>query len=391
MPLNLSFGRKGGEEKERDSTTNQSPSSNVHDPETGAYHFYDDPLSRSPSHNDRSSSTSHPLIDTSNEEASEYARKALEDPDDPNYAYAHHGPPALFDPIARQKLEKFQNRRPWFLYAMTAIQIGALILGFVLNQKTTGSVIETQPQFNYLIGPTSGILITMGARFVPCIRNVPGFTNLTAPYLCPAGIKGSLPDPTLCTMADLCSFNAAPLEQPKQWYRFILPILLHAGILHFLFNMLFQVRTGFQMERDWGWWRMAAIYFASGIGGFIFGANFAPLTPSVGCSGSLYGLMACLLLELFQNWRLVNHPYWELFKMVLQIAISLLIGTLPFIDNFAHIGGFYCGLVAGLIFMPTVYYGKWDKWRKRGLMILAVPALILIFVFLIKGFYDAGE
>ena len=103
------------------------------------------------------------------------------------------------------------------------------------------------------------------------------------------------------------------------------------------------------------------------------------------------GLMACLLLDLIQNWRLIRRPYLELVKMLIQIIISLLIGTFPSIDNFAHVGGFYCGLIAGLIFMPTVHFSKWDKWRKRVLMMLAVPGLVLVYVFLVKGFYGAGE
>jgi membrane associated rhomboid family serine protease len=37
------------------------------------------------------------------------------------------------------------------------------------------------------------------------------------------------------------------------------------------------MRTGADLERDMGWWRFAIIYMTSGIAGFIFGGNFAPL------------------------------------------------------------------------------------------------------------------
>ncbi|KAJ3027246.1 hypothetical protein HDV00_011335 [Rhizophlyctis rosea] len=226
----------------------------------------------------------------------------------------------------------------------------------------------------------------MGARFVPCMRDFTGLntTNITP---CPAGSTPSLPN-NYCTLADLCGLN---FHTPTQFYRFGMPILLHAGIVHFCLNMMFQIRTGMQMERDYGWWRYAAVYLISGVGGFIFGANYAPLTPSVGCSGSIYGLMACLLLDLFQNWRLIRRPYLELFKMALQIAISLLLGTFPGIDNFAHVGGFYLGLLAGLIFMPTTHFSKWDKWSKRLLMALSVPGVVVVYVVLVKGFYGSGE
>ena len=76
---------------------------------------------------------------------------------------------------------------------------------------------------------------------------------------------------------------------PDQWSRFIVPIFLHGGIIHILLNFSFQLRTGIQMEQDFGWWRIAMIYMISGVCGFVFGAQYSPTTPSVGCSGALYG------------------------------------------------------------------------------------------------------
>ncbi|KAI9009443.1 rhomboid family-domain-containing protein [Gaertneriomyces semiglobifer] len=283
-----------------------------------------------------------------------------------------------------------KRHRPYFMWLVSIIQLGALIASFVLNKQTTGSIIQTQPVLNAMIGPTPGVLITMGARFVPCMRTGTGWED-AAYIVCPDGIKGSNSDGT-CTLADICGFNAAPdTKNPNQWYRFITAMGLHGGVLHFMMNMLFQARTGFQMERDFGWWRIAGIYMASGIAGFVFGANFNPLTPSVGCSGALYGLLACLLLDLFQNWRLISRPYWELFKMLIQILASFIIGMFPYVDNFAHIGGFYTGLVAGLLFMPTIHFGRFDKWRKRIMAMVALPVLVVILVMLIRGFYGSSS
>ncbi|KAI9090095.1 hypothetical protein DFS34DRAFT_585330 [Phlyctochytrium arcticum] len=316
-------------------------------------------------------------------------------------------PESLHNPKVRIQLAKMKPHRPYFLGLMTVLHLATLIASFILNKKTTGSLLQTNP-FNYMIGPTSGVLITMGARYVPCMRNGTTFDNFDA-IQCPAGIEGSGDNGQSCTRSDICGFGGIG-STPNQWYRFIMPIGLHGGVLHLLFNLSFQVRTGFQMERDFGWWRIAGIYLSSGIAGFVFGANFNPMTPSVGCSGALYGeyaaiwvidecllmfvhfsgLMACLLLDLFQNWRLISRPWVELFKMMVQIIISILLGMLPFVDNFAHVGGFYTGIVSGLLFMPTIHFGKWDKWRKRILMMVALPTLVLILFFLIRGFYGAG-
>ncbi|KAI8909309.1 rhomboid family-domain-containing protein [Powellomyces hirtus] len=327
----------------------------------------------------------HPTI---RPESSYYTRMALEE------AEAKESMPSvLHNPKIRIQLASMKHHRPWFLGIMTIIQVACLIGSCVINWKTTGSPIQLVP-FNYMIGPGSGVLITMGARWVPCMRSGTGLENYPS-IECPVGIQGSVAsannnDPATCTLSDICGFGGVDNAHPNQWYRFLTAMGLHGGLLHLLFNLSFQVRTGFQMEKDFGWWRIAMIYFLSGIAGFVFGANFNPMTPSVGCSGALYGLMACLLLDLFQNWRLINKPWLELFKMGIQILISLLIGMLPFIDNFAHIGGFYTGILAGLLFMPTIHFGTWDKWRKRVLMLGALPALVVILVFLFKGFYGSA-
>lgn len=37
-----------------------------------------------------------------------------------------------------------------------------------------------------------------------------------------------------------------------EWFRFILPIFLHVGIVHLLLNMLAQLTIGAQVEREMG-------------------------------------------------------------------------------------------------------------------------------------------
>lgn len=141
----------------------------------------------------------------------------------------------------------------------------------------------------------------MGARFLPCMQR----TNITE-LECPPGVKSSnyipkdyynqngqlyqtLQRSNMCSLADICGFEMEKGDTPNQWYRFILPIFLHSGVIHLLFNLIFQVRTGIPMEKEFGSWRMIIIYMVSGIFGFIFEAKSVGYAPSVGCSGALYG------------------------------------------------------------------------------------------------------
>jgi membrane associated rhomboid family serine protease len=142
------------------------------------------------------------------------------------------------------------------------------------------------------------------------------------------------------------------------------------------------------MENDFGWWRIAGIYFLSGIFGFIFGGNFAAASvPSVGCSGALFGFISCLMIDLIQNWYIIVDPWKQLIKFIVMIFLSFLMGVLPGVDNFSHIGGFFMGIFACLLFMPTIHFNKWDRRRKRIMRIIAIPIIIILYTVLLVTFY----
>ncbi|KAF9356444.1 hypothetical protein BGX26_005252 [Mortierella sp. AD094] len=293
-------------------------------------------------------------------------------------------PKALLDPKVQRQLSKRKTWKPWFIWFVSAVQIAMLVFEFVKGYQRTGQIIETSP-FNPMIGPGSGTIIVTGARFVPCMRST---------YLDDKQIQ--CPDNTtqICTITDICGFTpiASTGKPPNQWFRFITPIFLHGGIVHLLFNLAFQLRTGADLERDMGWWRIGIIYMCSGIVGFIFGGNFAPLlSPSMGGSGAIFGLIGCLVLDLIQNWKLVVRPCFELTKLTFMILFSFAFGLLPFLDNFAHIGGFFTGILTGLVFMPVVYFSKRDKYIKWGLRVVALPLVVLIIVLGLTNFYKGAN
>ncbi|KAF8930190.1 hypothetical protein BGZ47_000699 [Haplosporangium gracile] len=293
-------------------------------------------------------------------------------------------PKVLLDPKVQRQLNNRKVWRPWFVWIISAAQIGVLIYEIFKGYQRTGRIIETQP-FNPMIGPGTGTIIAVGARFVPCMRST---------YLDNQNLQ--CPDNTtaICTISDICAFTpiSSTGKAPDQWFRFITPVFLHGGVLHLLFNLLFQMRTGADLERDMGWWRFAIIYMTSGIAGFIFGGNFAPiLSPSMGASGALFGLIGCLVLDLIQNWKLVVRPCWELSKLSLMILVSFAFGLLPFLDNFAHIGGFIAGILTGLVFMPVVYFSKRDKYIKLGLRVIALPLIAMLIVLGLTNFYKGAN
>eukprot|EP00122_Pirum_gemmata_P010192 Pgem_evm1s9424 len=145
-------------------------------------------------------------------------------------------------------------------------------------------------------------------------------------------------------------------ENPNQWWRYITPIFLHVGILHYFFNILMQLGVGVRIEIECGPVRFFLIFMISGIGGNIVSGIFSTYTPQVGSSGALYGLLAILCVELWQNWNYLYNPWTEFWKIFIMMFISLGIGTLPYVDNFAHFGGFLYGGFAAIVFLPYVTF-----------------------------------
>ena len=227
----------------------------------------------------------------------------------------------------------------------------------------------------------------MGARYQPCMHNMPNVQNATIPisWPCPSATSTTGKDVT-CTLSDLCGFGGVPNPHPgggiddkpapNQWYRFIIPIFLHAGIIHIAFNLLLQLTLGRDIEKLIGSIRFAIVYFASGIWGFVLGGNFAANgIASCGCSGSLFGILAITLLDLLYTWKERKSPLRDLLFIGLDVCIAFVLGLLPGLDNFSHIGGFLMGLVLGICILrsPTAisrrtsdpYYGGMPSRKSR--------------------------
>jgi membrane associated rhomboid family serine protease len=129
------------------------------------------------------------------------------------------------------------------------------------------------------------------------------------------------------------------------------------------------------------------IYIISGVGGYVVSGIFSPQTVSVGSNPAVYGLLGVMVVELFQAWQIIPNPMVQLFKLMSIIIISLLIGTLPYVDNWSHVGGFVFGVVSGIVFLPYITFGKWDARRKTLLLMLCIPLLLIMILMAWLTFY----
>lgn len=261
------------------------------------------------------------------------------------------------------------TRLPWFTIIVTTIQVVVFIVELAKMSIYTGSAFQTKPYFNPMLGPSTFLLISMGARYVPCMHRIDNITlDLLIQFPCP---NSTSTDTDVCNLAELCSLGGIPILNneyaPHQWYRVITPIFLHAGFLHIIFNLLLQITMGWSVEKAIGWLKYSIIYLASGVAGFLLGANFSPNgIASTGASGALFGIIATnLLLFVYcgkKNTNIYNTKHYRLFIiiMVFEIIILFVLGLLPGLDNFSHIGGFCMGLLLSLVFLkdPSFVYNE---------------------------------
>uniref|UniRef100_A0A7S0DNE5 Peptidase S54 rhomboid domain-containing protein n=1 Tax=Amorphochlora amoebiformis TaxID=1561963 RepID=A0A7S0DNE5_9EUKA len=182
--------------------------------------------------------------------------------------------------------------------------------------------------------------------------------------------------------------NAAPGENPEQAQRFFLPIWLHAGLIHMILNLLVQLQLGRELEKTAGWWRFAIMYLGSGVGGNIFASVFVPDQISVGASSAIYGLFGVDFVLLFHVWKITENKWASLCCSSFSTILYLGIGTLPWIDNWAHFGGFLTGIMLGNIFLP---YFSWSGWKRNCGLIVSLILLAIGLIVMLTLFYENRE
>ncbi|GAA5984829.1 hypothetical protein JCM5350_004251 [Sporobolomyces pararoseus] len=286
------------------------------------------------------------------------------------------------------------QRWPYASWILAVVMTIVMIVELVKMKSITGSVIQTKPAFNYMIGPSGAVLINQGARFAGCMKFIEGVTDIQWTCLNQTNSATlSSTDPT-CTMSEICGFGGFKITDgaggPDQSFRFFVPIFLHAGILHLLVNMAVQCfGSTAQVERMMGTPKFLVLYLSAGIFGFVLGSNFALVgQPSVGASGAIFGTHAALLYDLTAHWKIEYQPKRKLFWIIVEIVVGFGLGWVPGIDNFAHLGGFAMGLVVSLLLFPVVHSpSRTHKYIFYALRVVALPLSIIMFVVLIRNFY----
>ena len=151
------------------------------------------------------------------------------------------------------------------------------------------------------------------------------------------------------------------------WWTLFTAIYLHGGVLHILFNVMWIRNLGPTVTDVFGPGRAFVLFNVAGAFGFLVSNVMSP-APSIGASGSIFGLLAALIVYgRRRGSSMMSQQLW-------QWAIVLFVFgfIMPGINNWAHAGGFAGGWVGAYAM------GFIDEQRESTSMLMLALAFIAI-------------
>ncbi len=188
-------------------------------------------------------------------------------------------------------------------------------------------------------GPIPGTLVIAGLLFVITVATT---------------VAGSGPD----VLLRFGALRGDLVWDRGEWWRLGTAPWLHAGWIHFVFNVSALLQLGALVERLQGTTRMGVIYFVSAWTGALMSTWATRLGPmaSVGASGAILGLAGFLLIQSWFAERPVRVRLRQLFgrRLLASVLLTFALGlglalVVPLVDNMAHVGGLLGGALLGLM------------------------------------------
>jgi len=142
-------------------------------------------------------------------------------------------------------------------------------------------------------------------------------------------------------------------------WRFLLYVVVHAGWLHLLFNLVVQLVVGLPLEMVHGSFRTAVVYISGVLAGSLATSVFDSSVYLVGASGGVYALLAAHAANVLLNYSQIAFPVVRVFVII--ITASMNVGYAIWdryastsqtdypVSYMAHLAGAGAGLTIGLL------------------------------------------
>ena len=172
--------------------------------------------------------------------------------------------------------------------------------------------------------------------------------------------------------------NFRPMVAEGQRWRLLTACFLHIGILHLMLNMYALHFIGSVLEPYLGKARFLATYLILGIAGNLTSIWWFQSTISAGASGAIFGLYGTFLALLTTNLIDKSVKTSIIPGIIFFIAYNVFYGLRPNsgIDNAAHLGGLFCGIVIGYAWLPCLK--QYDNTRMKYSTITVLSIVLLV-------------
>ncbi|XP_057323391.1 inactive rhomboid protein 1 isoform X2 [Microplitis mediator] len=227
----------------------------------------------------------------------------------------------------------------------------------------------------------------------PCCIGIHGMCRITTKEYCDFVHGYFHEEASLCSQVE-CLHDVCGMipflhpEWPDQFYRLFTTTFLHAGILHLAVTLFVQYYLMRDLEKLTGSLRIALIYFTGALAGNLASAIFIPYRAEVGPAGAHFALLATLVVEVLNCWPILKHPRRALTKLIFILMGFLVLGVLPWVDNYAHFFGFIFGFFASYALLPFISFGEYDRRRKIILIWICLVLILGLFALLLALFYN---
>lgn len=203
-----------------------------------------------------------------------------------------------------------------------------------------------------------------------------------AEYLSSVLMGSTYGTPSMCSLY-LLGASWGPAIAAGAFWRLFMPMTLHANPMHIFYNIFFQLRIGFGMEKEFGRKKFVMLYLFCGFLGNLLSVVSDPMKLAVGASTSGFGLLGVWMAEVLLKWEQLGPSrlrlcLWFAFMVASCVVMSALS---PKVDFMGHFGGALAGFLLAIILadMPEDHRPAWyDKVKStaRNVTILLIAACL---------------
>ena len=169
--------------------------------------------------------------------------------------------------------------------------------------------------------------------------------------------------------------TGGPVWRDGWWWTVLTAIYLHGSLLHIFFNVMWIRNLGPEVTEVYGPARAFVIFSLAGAAGFVV-SNSVTSASSIGASGSIFGLLAALIVYgRKRGGTAMTMQLWQ--WAAVMFAMGFIMSG---VNNWAHAGGFAGGWVTAQAMRFS------EKRESRGVQLLALGLLGLTAVGIVLSF-----